>query len=701
MKDVESANQKFVNLKGFKIKEYIFASTFKRDPKIQDKCIELSKKYKFKISYWWWDDINELIQKHWEIMRAYYPELYRPKGKLLSVLPWKNETFIWREKDLELLKVFCQNNWLVQIKGMGWIWKSGLSIEYLHRNVENYDYVAYIESAGNLKLSMVTSFEKCIEPKNSDLDWKFEEIVLGLSWIVWKKLIIIDNVLNPEDLILIKPLTWSCTVLITSRYDFDIINKINVDVLSPELSKKLFLKHYKKQAADSAEIDNLLESLWYHTLFIELVSKVLNTSKIHSIWEFINKFKSWKFWTIKESPDKSFNDLLNWLFKIDNASKEEIEALSKISLLPAKDIGFESICKNLHIIGKEEIETFELILLELAKKWWVSETVEWFKMHQIIKEYILWNIKQDHNFIVSLIDKIYNYTNGIFRTNPLSLLNEVEYIESICSSVRIVDKVTEMKSLDMLIKVFWNLDERIKMGTYSKKLEELTSRNSLFSRFFSFFWFSISWEWPIYANLSIFNLSLWNYDSARKYIQMAIQNTGFLDLEQRANVYSNAWIVYEELWEFETALKYVNKWFKLAKRSETIFFLNDTLSMIELEKWLLDSALKHSEIALKIWEEIYINWHPELWKIYSNIALIYQEKWETDNAILFIKKSIKMRELFNKDNYTLLAQSYYNYAYIIVWGLMIKWTWDVNEALNYAQKAFDIYKNVYWDKPLD
>lgn len=70
--EVEQFDKEFVQLKEYKVKEFIFASTFKRDTHLQNKALELSKKYHFKITYWGWDDISIWIQEYDDVFKNFY-----------------------------------------------------------------------------------------------------------------------------------------------------------------------------------------------------------------------------------------------------------------------------------------------------------------------------------------------------------------------------------------------------------------------------------------------------------------------------------------------------------------------------------------------------------------------------------------------------------------------------------------------------
>ena len=76
-KETNSMVNEFIQGKGYIVEEFIFANSFKRDTKLQDKAIELSKKYKISITVWSWDEIVEMLEDNMDIARKYYSEFFR------------------------------------------------------------------------------------------------------------------------------------------------------------------------------------------------------------------------------------------------------------------------------------------------------------------------------------------------------------------------------------------------------------------------------------------------------------------------------------------------------------------------------------------------------------------------------------------------------------------------------------------------
>lgn len=69
--EVASASAEFQNIHTF-----IFANSFKQDTALQDKAIDLTNHYGFTIIVWSWEEIEGLLEKHLNVAKQYYPEIF-------------------------------------------------------------------------------------------------------------------------------------------------------------------------------------------------------------------------------------------------------------------------------------------------------------------------------------------------------------------------------------------------------------------------------------------------------------------------------------------------------------------------------------------------------------------------------------------------------------------------------------------------
>lgn len=69
--EVKSANAEFPSIDTF-----IFANSFKQDTVLQDKAIDLTNSYGFTVIILSWEEIEGLLEKHLNIAKQYYPEIF-------------------------------------------------------------------------------------------------------------------------------------------------------------------------------------------------------------------------------------------------------------------------------------------------------------------------------------------------------------------------------------------------------------------------------------------------------------------------------------------------------------------------------------------------------------------------------------------------------------------------------------------------
>lgn len=69
--EVKSASAEFPSIDTF-----IFANSFKQDTILQNKAIELTNQYGFTVIIWSWEEIEGLLEKHLNIAKQYYPEIF-------------------------------------------------------------------------------------------------------------------------------------------------------------------------------------------------------------------------------------------------------------------------------------------------------------------------------------------------------------------------------------------------------------------------------------------------------------------------------------------------------------------------------------------------------------------------------------------------------------------------------------------------
>jgi len=80
--ETKAIKEEFVEKKGYTLDRFIFANSFKRDTKLQDKAIELSSTNSIMIIVWSWDEITNMLEEYDEIAKKYYPQYFKKNNNI-------------------------------------------------------------------------------------------------------------------------------------------------------------------------------------------------------------------------------------------------------------------------------------------------------------------------------------------------------------------------------------------------------------------------------------------------------------------------------------------------------------------------------------------------------------------------------------------------------------------------------------------
>jgi len=429
-----------------------------------------------------------------------------------------------------------------------------------------------------------------------------EEVLAKLSTLDGKKFLVLDDIKDVEDnqntIDKILGLKYNgYKILITSREEIDSkeISSYYLDVLSLDDAKSLFNSIYKVE--DEILLEEILGYLDYHAFFIEKtalsIKKTLTPKMIR------DRFKNGEFSKISVKRKQNFNQFLNQLFRLDNLDSEEILMLKQLSTLPSIEIGYEDL-EN--IFDKNGDSAFEELLDYLCEKGWLSKLEGSYKLHQIIKEYILVNHTPSFEEIESVLD----------RFNAL--------IDNSADPQVAVDNQTNIIYLESLATI----------------LDRLNIENEKVGEFFERF-----------GNISY---HLGRYKKVLKYYQKALAiSEKVLGTEHpsTATTYNNLGGLYESMGEHEKALEYYQK--ALAIREKVLGTEHPSTattynnlgglyeSMGEHEK-----ALEYYQKDLAISEKVLGTEHPSTATTYNNLGLLYESMGEHEKAYEFMKKAVEV-----------------------------------------------------------
>jgi tetratricopeptide (TPR) repeat protein len=309
-----------------------------------------------------------------------------------------NDNLIGRKKELQEIETLLNSSKTLLIKGIGGVGKSSISSYYLHLHKEDYSYYGFFEDLDRF----LSELEEPLDLKSEKDEDSFLESLSKLRKLEGDKLLVFDDVKDTEEnedkikkILALKDSGYK--IIFTSREDIEGMAQYPLDVLSVRDAKELFTSIYEVE--DELLLEEVLGYLDYHAFFIEKTAhSIKKTLTLEMIRE---KFEKNEFPQISVKRKENFDKLLNQLFNLDGLDTEEILNLKQLSILPSIEITFEFLQE---IFNKKNDEKFEEILNYFCEKGWLGCTKNGYKLHQIIKEYILDNHAPTFEEIESEVD---------------------------------------------------------------------------------------------------------------------------------------------------------------------------------------------------------------------------------------------------------------------------------------------------------
>lgn len=571
--------------------------------------------------------------------------------------------FVGRKEELKKIeKLLNQDSTLLLINGIGGIGKSTLASYYLNQHKDKFDYYGFIEVGEDMKSSFASALLTSLNLQTEKIDDLFNEVMNKLQNLEGKKLLIIDDIKDitkQEDEIdtVITLKNSGFKILLTSREVKENIPQYFLDIMSLGDAKELFLKYYPTDEIDNVE--KILEYLDYHTLFIEKTAQTLRNKSRLTPKDLKEKFESGEFSKINIKRKESFDKYLNELFNFERLDEEEILLLKQLSILPSIEIELE----NLEYIFQRKDEDFEELLNYLVEKGWLSSIDGDYKLHQIIKEYIL----EHHSPTFEDIHIIIDYFNKDDSTDPEYAVNNKKYIQYFNSISKIVDKYKDEE-----IFRFYN-----NMG-------------------------------HLYRHLGNFKASLNNFKKVELFIK---KNYAQMNINLAA-IYTNQALVYVEMEDYSKALSLHNKSIEIKEEllkeedeSDHINMLNISLAtsynnLAELysqQGKTLDKAFKFYQKSLKIRKELLGEDNFATATSYRNLGQYFLKVEDCKEALSNFNKALEIREKILNQNHPYIAQSYSDLAL----GYSCLGEEHEDQSLEFFMKALEIEEEIWGETHID
>lgn len=576
----------------------------------------------------------------------------REEFRQLTTLPSINKDFIGRKDELEEIeKRLAQNSLICIVNGIGGVGKSELSYKYLHENAHKYKNIAFVEFTKDDSSIEEVFIRKFKDDFGLESDVTLDSVILRLQKLPQRNLLLLDNLENIEDFEKIKALNINFDLLITTRKDIDRQNQLNIDTLNPSDAKELFLNIFNQDE----NIEDILVYLDNHPLFITLTAKSLDNKYI-TLDELRENIKNNTISKIDSKDDKTFQEHLQNTFdrQFKSESKDELKELLQIlAIFPSIEISFDILQKS---IGLEKLR---VNLQKLVERGWLTNKEDSYKLHQIIRTFILTEYKMEFEKITFIFENIAKYINPDDSTLIANRLNGyIPIIESFLDVFKEKEDEFICGILDSIMYLFYSLAQYKKAFEYQKKALEFRVKNHG-------------------------------------------ENSAFI-----ARSYDFLSIIYKGMGELKKALEYQEKALKLReeilgdKHSDLANSYNNISMIYQNMSGInnLKKALEYQERALKLNEEILEKKHPILGTNYNNMALIYKSMGGNDNlekALAYQEKDLELTKEILGNKHPDLATSYNNISGVYK---------DLKECLKakeYMQKAVNIWKEYdYYNKDL-
>lgn len=586
--------------------------------------------------------------------------------KELTLIPRVAPTaVIGRENEIiRLHQVLFGSQPRVQLVGVGGIGKSMILKNFINKYESSFQHLVWIDCTGSIKKAflqnevLLSNLEFDFDEKE-DENQRFSRLINKLTKIDKECLIVLDSVQKQFEAELNQiQLPTNFKVILASRSSLNTFEEIRVDLLDYESAKNLFLKGALSQPEED-QLREFFDYIGYHTLAIEVLSKILSSRDDLDFEKLLELLKTngleIKSSVIQIDYDEQIEensyvvDFFAGIFDFANLKEEEIDLLTKLSVLPSVFISFEDLSELLQIEESKAIELSNLCNNIERKGFLDKGDNKNYRCHQIVQEVIRKKNQPDTENCREILE-----TLGFQLVTKLSGASYEEYAQFAPKYTPFLESIVQyfpQKAL-AFVGVYQNLGLLLRIlgkfsgATYYHKLdysEKLTERS----------------DFPVPFSISCRLL-------ANSYL---IQG----DYNKAEQVF---WEGLEAIREFGP------------DEVEQIFLLEQQIGTLYLLQGNIHDAVKHLDIAHELMDnssEIDSSQKASLCCISGN-ALI--ELNNPQEAINYFEEALENFEISGVKNNSLeLGSTHLSLALAYAIGA------DFGNARYYHRKAFDIFEN--------
>ena len=683
-------------------------------------------------------------------LRYFFEEMLRQKdtiagGSYTNLLTLKiptlnSDDIIGRENELKDLHfLMFGHKKQVVVNGLGGIGKTSLVQAYISKYMGDYRNVAWITQTTNDVVSEIANAEGLaqklrVNKEGKDVQQIFYEIITALKEIAdGPNLLIIDNVDdslgNLRDYLPSQP-HWH--VLTTSRLKIDGFHPMELDFLSHDEAITLFKKHCSTITSEN-EISDLVKTVDYHTLTIEILAKTANRHRtdIASLKKAIKDDLLANVYIPHKGAGKidKVRSYLCSIFNLSGLNDNETWLMKQFLCLPAE---YHTYSRLLELIDLDENRNagFPESCNSLVEQGWLlyNKETDAYKMHLVVQEVTNQQLRLSLTDIDRLLNKTtLNLKTDETRDNPVDKFQWIPFGYALLNNFQ-NDTTPSIGALqNNLALVLQHL------GEYEQAFKLLQKTVMSYEKNFSTDHPATAMS---YSNLALVLQDLGEYEQARELLQKAIINDEknlspddpsvamrqwnlasiFIDLGkyeearellQKAMIsdeknfgpdhpitairYSILATVLQNLGKFEQARELLQKAMISDEKNfgpdhPTTALRYSNLATVLQNLGEFEQARELQQKAMVSDEKNFGPYHPSTARNYSNLAMILQSLGEYEKAKGLLQKAIISDEKNFGTDHPTTAVSYSNMAAVL------QACNQIDEASKLVEKALLIFK---------
>ncbi len=348
-----------------------------------------------------------------DLWRTLLPEAQSKYTYLTGEPPKPPKEFLGRNEEIRKIHSLLRaEDALALVSGMGGIGKTILAQAYFKNFKHEYDYLAwcYCEQGiqeGMMESLLLSKLNLKLQQETSNAGKYFELVCDQLRHLSGKKLMVLDNVDDAQELRTALPVLDDWQILITSRAtQVRTVPSLEVVHLKVKAALQLFYAFFPAAKAEETLLLQLLEEIDYHTLTIELLAKNLRNlaapARFNVAWlcgELAERgILGLRSMAIEDSPyliakgKTDPKEVMGVMFDLQKLDTKRIQLLQYFTVFP-NDFVPENRLSELLEVEDEDYFEFREHLQQLVKQGWLQyskqQSEQSYKLHALHREILI------------------------------------------------------------------------------------------------------------------------------------------------------------------------------------------------------------------------------------------------------------------------------------------------------------------------